>query len=147
LVDDLEFISVVNFNELYTKSYHEFTIFLLSNKLQKQWKFEAKLKVLKEKISIIEKPDPIITEGIQVLFDRIIDLEINSLSQITDENILSGLTQGISYALMAEFNYILKVIYTFISTRHRGRIKNNFILKTEKNIPIIMQKIGINIAE
>jgi len=143
LVDEFEFITAINFTEIYSDSYHEFSIFHAGKSTKKKLEYEIKLKAEKHEISLLEKPIPIKVENISLLFDRVLEMEIQKNYNIIETHILDGLVDGIRHSLNEELNYILTVIYTFISTKHRSRIKNNFILKTQKNIPIIMQKVAI----
>lgn len=147
LVNDLEFITVINFNEMYSNPYQEFSIFQINNNLGKKLQYETKLKVAKHELSILEKADPIETRNLSFLFDKISNLNIHINHTITNARVLNGLAEEISYNLNQELNYILKVIYTFISTRNKSRVKSDFILKTTQNIPIIMQKVAIIYAE
>lgn len=146
LVDDLEFITLIDLNEIYSEPYQQFTIFRNSHTFGKTTQYELKLKVEKEDISILSKADPIIIEEISAIFDRV--KQINNFgSKITDPVILREFISGFQNKVKDELNYILKVIFTFISTRNKNRIKTQINLKSQKNIPIIMQKVVINNAE
>lgn len=147
MVNELEFITVINFNEMYSKPYHEFSIYRARNLPNNRKHYEVKLKVEKYEVSILETPDPIETENLSTLFDRVSKLNFPSNLKIVDLHILNELIDNIKLSINTELNYILKVIYTFISTRSKSRIKNNFVLKTNKNIPIIMQEVAIIYAE
>jgi hypothetical protein len=147
LVNGLEFITIINFNEMYNNPYQEFSVFHIDNKYGKKVQYETKLKIKKNDVSVLDKPDPIDTENTYQLFERIKKLNIRSNYQIIEHHILDGFVNDIANSVSREFNYILKVIYTFISTRNKKRIKNNFLLKTQKNIPIMMQKVTIIYAE
>lgn len=147
MVNDLEFITVINFNEMYSKPYQEFSIYRTRNLLNKRKHYEAKLKVEKYEVSILQTPDPIETENLSILIDRIAKLNFMNNQKIFDLNILNKLINDIKLDINKELNYILKVIYTFISTRNKSKVKNNFLLKTKKNIPIIMQEVAIIYAE
>lgn len=147
MVDDLEFITVINFKEMYNKLYHEFSIYRDVSSLNKRKYFEVKLSVEKYEIGVLETPDQIETEKLSVLFNRVAKLNFDDSLNIIDKNALKPIKEGIALDINTELNYILKVIYTFISTKSKSRIKNNFILKTNKNIPIIMQKVAIIYAE
>ncbi len=147
LVNGLEFITVINFSEMYNNSHQEFSVFHVANNNGRKMQCEVKLKVSKLEVSVLKKPDPIETENISQLFDRVAKLNILSNHQIVEPYILNGLVNGITNSVNRELNYILKVIYTFISTRNKKRVKNNFLLKTQKNIPIIMQKVALIYAE
>lgn len=146
LVDDLEFITLIDFNDIYTEPYQQFSIYRSNQVFGKALQYEIKLKAKKEDISILNQADPISTEGISAIFDRV--KQINNMdSKITDSLILREFVNGIQYKVNDELNYILKVIFTFISTRNRNRIKTQINLKSQKNIPIIMQKVVINNTE
>lgn len=147
LVDDLEFSTTINFSEMYTELYQKFSIKWKNNNDINEYDHLVELKVEKEEVSTLSRPDPIITEAISILFNRISEQNLHNNFQTTNSTVLTELINGIGFSLNAELNYILKVIYTFISTRHSGRVKNNINLKTQKNIPIIMQKVAINVAE
>lgn len=147
LVNDLEFITVINFEEMYNSSYQEFSIFQINNKQGKKLQYEVKLKVVKNDIGVLERPDPIETENLSFLFDKIIKLNIHKNFTISNPHILNELKEGISSNLSIELNYILKVICTFISTKNKSRVKSNFVLKRAQNIPIIMQKVAIIYVE
>jgi len=147
LVDDFEFITLIDFNEMYKKPFHEFTIYRGSKKQGKKLSYEVKLKTEKYEISILDKADQIKTEGISLLFDRITELNLYKNYKVTQSHILNNFVNGIEATINKELNYILRVIYTFITTKNGSRVKNNFILKTQQNIPIIMQKVAIIYAE
>ncbi len=140
-VDDIEFITLINFNEIYTEFYQEFSIYKSISKKGKKRNCEIKLNVIKDQISILETPEEIHVDSIKRLFNRIADQETEYIieSHLTEEILF-----GIENVLFYEFNYILKVIYTFLSTRFVNKIKNNYILKTQSNNPIIIHKIAIN---
>ena len=146
-VNNLEFITVINFNEMYNKLYQEFSIYRSISYINKRKYHEVKLNVEKYKISVLETPDQIETENLSILFDRLSRIEFGTSLKITDKNTLKQLTERIEMDINQELNYILKVIYTFISTKSKSRVKNNFVLKTHENIPIMMQKVAIIYAE
>lgn len=147
LVDDYEFLVTINLNEIYESHYQEF---LISQKLKRKGRdinLHAKLKTEKYEISILDEPIPIKTEYISLIFDKLKELDGGTDYKIFEQHVLSGLIDGTEYKLNEELNYILKVIYSFISAKNKSRIKNNFVLKTQQNIPIIMQKVAIIYAE
>jgi len=141
LVGNLEFITVINFTEMYNNIMQEFAILNVSNDNSRRIHTEVKLKVEKQKISVLETPDPIVTDNLSLLFEKILSSDQIASGNISDRHILNDFLFGIEYGLNRELNYILKVIYTFISTRNKSKVKNNFILKTRENNPIIMQKV------
>jgi hypothetical protein len=147
MVNEFEFLTIVNLNEIYESSFQQFSIFnqFLHNGVQ--IRTEVNLLSKKEKISIIDSPDPIITENIEYLFEKIGEYTNHRKYSSTDKIVLNNLIFGIENKIKEELEYILKVIYTFISTRFQSRIKNNTFLKTEGNIPIIMQEVAIIHAE
>jgi hypothetical protein len=147
MVDDLEFITVINFNEMYNKSYQEFSIYRAVPSHNRRKYLEVKLNVEKYEISVLETPDQIKTEKLSVLFNRVSEINFDASLKIVEKEALKQIKEGIALEINSELNYILKVIYTFISTKSKSKIKNNFILKTNKNIPIIMQKVAIIHAE
>jgi hypothetical protein len=147
LVDDLEFITVIDLGEINKEPYQVFTIYRHSKNLGKNLQYKIKLKSEKDEIGILNKADPIRTENITKLFDRCSEITNGNNYTINEPNILEEFVSGIKNAVNVELNYILKVIYTFISTRNRSKIKNKINLKTQKNIPIIMLKVVINNAE
>jgi hypothetical protein len=146
LVNDLEFITLIDFNEIYSEQYQQFTIYRTIESFGKNVQYEVKLKVEKGDIGIINKADPITTEGISTIFDRIKQAS-PSYGKISQPIILKEFVNGIQNEVYEELNYILKVIFTFISTRNTNRIKSQINLKSQKNIPIIMQKVVINNTE
>lgn len=147
LVNDLEFITVINFNEIYNKFHQEFSIYRAISSMNKRKLHEVKLNVEKYNISVLETPDQIETEKLSTLFDRISKINFGPSLEIIERNTLKQLIESIEMDINKELNYILKVIYTFISTKSNSKVKNNFILKTHENIPIIMQKVAIIYAE
>ncbi len=146
LVNDLEFITLIDFNEIYSEQYQQFTIYRTTESFGKNVQYEVKLKVEKGDIGIINKADPITTESISTIFDRIKQAS-HSYGKISQPIILKEFVSGIQNEVYEELNYILKVIFTFISTRNTNRIKSQINLKSQKNIPIIMQKVVINNTE
>ena len=146
LVNDLEFITLIDFNEIYSEQYQQFTIYRTIESFGKNVQYEVKLKVEKGDIGIINKADPITTESISTIFDRIKQAS-HSYGKISQPIILKEFVNGIQNEVYEELNYILKVIFTFISTRNTNRIKSQINLKSQKNIPIIMQKVVINNTE
>ena len=147
LVGDLEFITVINFTEMYTQQFHEFSIYKAGTNKGKRLNYEIKLKSEKYEISVLEKADPIVTDSLSKLFERVIADNVFKEQSISQSSIIKKYVTGIEESLNEELNYILKVIYTFISTRNGSRIKNNFILKTQKNIPIMMHKVALIYSE
>jgi hypothetical protein len=109
--------------------------------------YKAAIKVEKENIGILDNPDPIIVDNLKIMFQRMLELNPMNETKIIESENLSGVTFNIEKGLLREMNYILKVIYTFISTKNKSRIKNNFILKSSKNIPMIIEKVAIKYAE
>ncbi|MFZ1288755.1 MAG: hypothetical protein WAR79_01600 [Melioribacteraceae bacterium] len=140
IVDDIEFFTIVNFNELYLNSYQEFSLikegFLGNSKVN----FEARLEVQKDEISILEIPEKIEINSLTRFFNR---MEIHELNAAINQNFYDEIIFGLENGIFNELNYILKVIYTFIKTKHPDKIKKNFILKSQSNIPIIIQQIDI----
>ena len=147
LVNDIEFITVINFREMYNSSYQEFSIYNSSRKNLRNAQTNINLKVKKESISILDTPDPIKTEYIEKLFSNANNLKNRENRTIKDLKTLVELVSGIELQLKSELEYILKVIYTFITTRNNSRVKNNFHLKTHEINPIIMQKVAIIYAD
>jgi len=147
LVDDLEFLTVVNFNEIHTTPFHEFLVSKVRSRNGRKLKYEIKLKNEKYEVNILNKALPIETGNLSLVFDRIHEMNINTEYEIVEPEILSSFIGGIEHSLNADLNYILKVLHTFISTKNKSRIKNNFVLKTQKNIPIIMLGVAIIKAE
>ncbi len=143
-VEDIEFVTVINFNELYQNAHQDFSIYQAFMNNGRKLEYEVKLKVKKDNISILNSSDSIKIESISKLFSRI---ELKSESNIIQEHYNDELVFGLESGLNEELNYILRVIYTFISTKFSNKIKNNFFLKTQGNIPIILQKIAIINAE
>jgi len=140
IVDDIEFFTIVNFNELYLNSYQEFSLikegFLGNSKVN----FEARLEVQKDEISILEIPEKIEINSLTRFFNR---MEIQELNAAINQKFYDEIIFGLENGIFNELNYILKVIYTFIKTKHPDKIKKNFILKSQSNIPIIIQQIDI----
>ena len=147
MVNDLEFITVINFNEMYNKLYQEFSIYRGFSSIKKSKHFEVKLNVEKNEVSVLESPEQIKTDNLSILFDRVSKINFGNALKIVEKNTLNKLKESIELEIKEELNYLLKVIYTFISTKSKSRIKNNIILKTNKNIPIMMQKVAIIYAE
>jgi hypothetical protein len=147
LVDELEFKVSIDFTELYQNPFQEISIIYtkaINNAINKE---NVLLKVAKDDIVILTEPTPINITYLNVLFKRIDEYSSNSNFEITDKSLLNSFVMGIKTNINEELNYILKVLYTFISTRNKSRVKNNFNLKSEENNPIIMQKVAIIIAE
>jgi hypothetical protein len=140
IVDDIEFFTIVNFNELYLNSHQEFSLikegFLGNSKVN----FEARLEVQKDEISILEIPEKIEINSLTRFFNR---MEIQELNAAINQKFYDEIIFGLENGIFNELNYILKVIYTFIKTKHPDKIKKNFILKSQSNIPIIIQQIDI----
>jgi hypothetical protein len=139
-VDDLEFITLINFNELYSEYYQEVSIYKSRIKNYKKYEYEIKLNVEKDDISILDASEPIKIEAIERMFKRVSDQE--SIYWI-QSNYKDEIVFGLEDELKNELNYILKVVYTFLSTKFANKIKTNFILKTQSNYPIIIQKIAL----
>ncbi|MBK8945056.1 MAG: hypothetical protein IPM32_07245 [Ignavibacteriae bacterium] len=140
LVDDIEFFTIINFNELYTNSHHEFSIIKSGFYKNSKVNFEASIEVQKDEIAILEFPDRIEISHLKRFFNR---MEINEFNIAINQKFYDEITLGIENGIYSELNYILKVIYTFITTKHPDKIKNHFILKSQPNIPIIIQQIDI----
>jgi hypothetical protein len=148
MVNDLEFITVINFKEMYNKLYQEFTIYRAISPFNRRRKYlEIKLDVERYEISLLETPEQIETEKLSILFNRVSNINFGPSLKIIEKNTLKELIENSDMDINKELNYILKVIYTFISTKSKSKVKNNFVLKTHENIPIIMQKVAIIYAE
>lgn len=143
LIDDIEFITVIDFKELYSSPIQKFTLIKNMVHNNSEASYKINLEVEKDDISIFEHPEQLSTASIQELFSRILDRGYYTDENIIEPYILNEFINGIRGSLNGEFNAILKAIYTYISARGNGRIKNNFILKTHKNIPIIINKVSI----
>lgn len=140
IVDDIEFFTIINFNELYTNSHQEFSVFRAGFIDNKKVNFEARIEVQKDEITILEIPEKIEIGSLKRFFNR---MEIHEFKASIMQNIYDEILAGIENGIYNELNYILKVIYTFITTKHSDKIKKNFILKSQSNIPIIIQQIDI----
>lgn len=140
-VEDIEFITLINFNELYSEFYQEFSIYKSVIKNTKKINYEVKLNVNKDKISVLEIPEEICIDSIKRLFKRIADQGNN---YIIESHLTGEVLFGLENEIFSQLNYILKVIYTFLSTRFVNKIKKNYVLKTQSNNPIIIHKIAIN---
>lgn len=143
LVNELEFLTIVNLNEIYESSFQQFSMYYQSFQNGRNLRTEVKLLSQKEEINIISRPDPIITDNIEYMFKRIGEFSKQQKYFTSDKIVLKNLILGYERNINEELQYILSVIYTFISTRFPSRIKNNTFLKTEENIPIIMQEVAI----
>lgn len=140
LVDDTEFFTIINFNELYTEHYQEFSIQKPGIKDFTNVNYETVIAVKKDEINILAIPERIEIASLNRFFNRI-EAQESNLTLLN--NYFEELTFGLENGIFSELNYILKVIYTFISTKNMEKIKRNFILKSQPNIPIIIQKIDI----
>jgi hypothetical protein len=147
LVNDLEFLTVVNLNDINEIPLQEFLIYKTTLSQNLKIRTEIKLLSKKQEISIINRPDPIITENIEYLFNRIGEFTNYETYSSSEKIVLNNFIFGFEKEINEELDYILHVIYTFISTRFQSKIKNNSFLKTEGNIPIIMQEVAIIHAE
>ena len=147
LIDDIEFIILIDLTKIHDDNYQEFTIIkdYISNGINIKAKLNLKSKY--EKIRFINSPDPISVENINYLLDRISKFTDLQKYEIIDKVVLNNFVVGLEKSINDELVYIMRVIFTFISTRFQSRIKNNYILKTKGNIPIIMQKVAIIHAE
>ena len=145
LKDDLEFLTIIDFNTLYTEPYHEFLISKKEITANKNISFKLKLKVQKETVTTFNKIIPLEIDSIQELFNRISQLEFNENSEINYTNplIFSGLLLDVEEQIHFELNSILTAIYTFISIQQKNKIRNNFTLNTSQNNPIIIQRVSI----
>ncbi|MCB0748089.1 MAG: hypothetical protein KDC90_11565 [Ignavibacteriae bacterium] len=143
-VDDIEFITVIDFNELYSKEYQEFSIYKAGIKNENKVDYEIKVNVRKDEISTINTSEPIEIDSLRKLFSRIAQQDSN---YIIESHLIDEILIGIDHGIFQELNYVLKVICTFITTKYKSKIKNNFILKTQGNIPIIINKIVITNSE
>jgi hypothetical protein len=147
MVNDLEFQTTINLSEIYTNTYQEFIISKIRNTNGKKLNYNIGIKTEKYKISFLNEPLPIETAYLSMLFERVYELNFNSNYNIQEQQVLDSFVNGIEDSINDELNYILKILYTFISSKEKKRVKNNFVLKTHRNIPIIMQKVAIIYAE
>ena len=147
LVNNFEFYIRIKFKELYSNPFQKIQITQYEDLNKTKAKYELQIDVNKEKISILEKPDNISTKFIGKLFLRIGRLEMKSNVDIIQQHLLDELTYGIEYSLQEELNYILKIIYTYISKQDNTKIHNDTILKSDKNIPIMLHKVSISYSE
>ena len=146
LVDEFEFITIIDFNELYENPFQDIVILqaIENDKIELIKKNEIKIR--KITITILNTHEIIKTDNLAHLFSRVKSQKhLNFRSK--DAFFLKGIINGLEDEIFDELDYILKVVYTFIYTRFKTRIKNNYHLKTQKNIPIMMQKVAIIYAE
>lgn len=142
-VESLEFTTIINFSEMYTNNYQDFSILKTGSVDAKELVCEIKLSSLKSDLSVLQHPTQISVNYINMLFDRIFDLILYLPQNSIKNKELSKLKNDIEDELNSEFDYILRVIYTFIYTRNKSRVKTNFFLKTQEFIPIIIQKVNV----
>ncbi|MCP5064231.1 MAG: hypothetical protein GY936_17465 [Ignavibacteriae bacterium] len=145
LKDDLEFLTLIDFNTLYTENYHEFLISKKGIIQDKDFEYKVGLKVQKETITTLDKIIPLEIENIQELFGRILYLDYaeNEENKYTDQLLFSELLFEVEDQIHSELNLILTAIYTFISIQQKSKIRNNFTLNTDQNNPIIIQRVSI----
>ncbi len=145
LKDDLEFLTLIDFNTLYTENYHEFLISKKGIIQDKDFEYKVGLKVQKETITTLDKIIPLEIENIQELFSRILYLDYaeNEENNYTDQLLFSELLFEVEDQINSELNLILTAIYTFISIQQKSKIRNNFTLNTDQNNPIIIQRVSI----
>ena len=104
LVNGLEFITVINFGEMYKNPYQEFSIFQQTSFSGKKRQNEIKLKVEKNNIGILDTPDPIRTQTISHLFDRVDEFAPEKNCNIVEEYTLNRFTANIGNELNMELN-------------------------------------------
>jgi len=145
LKDNLEFLTLIDFNTLYKEQYHKF--FISKKEIIENKVFEAKveLKVQKETITTLDKIIPLEIENIQELFSRILYLDYsqNEENNYADPQLFSQLLFEVEDQIHEELNLILTAIYTFISIQQKSKIRNNITLNTYQNNPIIIQRVSI----
>lgn len=147
LVNNFEFYIIIKFKELYSNPFQKIQITQFENLNKTKAKYELQIDVNKDKISTLEKPDDISTKFINKLFLRIGRLEMKSNVDIIQKHILDDLIEGIEYSLQEELNYILKIIYTYISKQDNSKIRADILLKSDENIPIMLHKVSISYSE
>ncbi len=147
LVEDLEFKTTIQYSRLYNDTFQEFFVSRIMNNSRKNTRYETKFKVSKDRIRILQNPELIEIEKLKQMFFRISELNIQRGHIITDTRTLESFIIDIERNIKDEMNYILEVIYTFITTRNKSKVKDNFVLKSSQNIPIIMQKVAIICTE
>jgi len=144
---DLEFLTLIDFHELYTNSYHEFSIFKKERKNNKELIYQLQLKVLKEKIDTFEEITPLEIDALEEVFDRISKIDIkDDISQefvIINSQFLNNLVDDLEDKIHDELSTILMAIYTFISTQQNNKIRKNYVLNIERNNPIMLKRVSI----
>lgn len=142
LVNDIEIITVLDFRKLYSEPYHQFTLMKTINEYGKEIKSKININSLKENLGVLEKPNHLNTIYLDEMFSSISEFRNVNQAKISDQYTLNQIIEGKRAEISEELNLILKAICTFISTRHVGKIKNNFLLNTSGNNPIILKEIS-----
>lgn len=144
---DLEFLTLIDFRELYVNPYHEFSIFKKEIRENKELTFQVQLKVKKEKIDILEKIIPLEIDGLEEIFSRISKINYGDVNKqdftIVNSQLLQNLVYGLEDKIHDELNTILKAIYTLISTHQSNKIRKNYELNIERNNPIMLKRVSI----
>ena len=144
---DLEFLTLIDFHELYINPYHEFSIFKKEIKNNKDLVYQIQLKVQKEKIDTFEKITPLEIEGLEEVFARISKINPGNLNDqpftLINSQLLNNLIYGLEDKIYDELNTILTAIYTLISTQQSNKIRKNYELNIERNNPIMLKRVSI----
>ncbi|MEE9432526.1 MAG: hypothetical protein V3V16_15880 [Melioribacteraceae bacterium] len=143
--DQLEFITTIDFNKLYTEPYQDFTVIKKKIVSDKHINYKLNLKIKKETVTTFSEINPLEISSIQELFSRVLlfSYENNTDTDYTNPVLFLELLNGIEDEIHYEFNSILTAIYTFISAKQKNKIRNNFTLNTNQNYPIIIQRVSI----
>ncbi len=144
---ELEFLTLIDFHELYNTQYHEFSISKKTQNNGKKLEYKIQIKVKKEKITTFEKITPLEIDALEELFTRIKEINFEKLNKqslsITNTDVLNNFVYGLEEKISGELNTILTAIYTLISTHQENKIIKNYVLNIEQNNPIMLEKLSI----
>ncbi len=144
---DLEFLTLIDFHELYNTPYHEFSISKKTENNGKKLEYKIQIKVKKEKITTFEKITPLEIDALEELFNRITQIDFEKVTNyplmVTNKEVLKKLHYSLEEKISDELNTILTAIYTLISTHQENKIIKNYVLNIERNNPIMLERLSI----
>ncbi len=143
IIEGIEFFVEINLNELYSNIMQQFSILNTHRSKVKEKAVLIKLSVAKDKITVFENPMRFEIPFINQLYDRILDLDLQSALTEEDGLMMKNLTYGIKYQLLEEFQKILHGIYTFLDKLGKFNLVKNYLFTKEVNDSLIIERITV----
>ena len=95
LVNEIEFLTIINLNEIYESTFQQFSISKQFSRNSVKMLTEVNLQSKKDAISLINRPDPIVTENIEYMISKIGDFAKHKKYYTSEKIVLNNFILGI----------------------------------------------------